>query len=97
MRPPFNVIYIFTNEQSIGECRMVIDDYARGEGTTRGEMRAACNMDNISPPTSIDRPVIVDASEEMAKRICQLSDALAVVALELNTDARRIAPITGAL
>ena len=67
--------------------------YARKEGTTWGEMRPACNLDKIAPPTSIDRTVIVDASEQRAQRLCELIGELDVVAHELQTDVRRIAPI----
>ena len=79
----FNIIYNFTNERSIEECRNMRDDYARNEGTTRDVARLACNRDKQAPPTSIDRPVIVDAPEKRAQRLCELSDALAAAALDL--------------
>ena len=85
------------NAHSIDDCRKIIDDYARNEGTTRGEMIPACNLDKIAPPTSIDMPVTVDETEQMAHRLCELSDALAAVALELNTDVQRSAPSLGNL
>ena len=79
----FNTIYNFMNERSIDECRNMIDDYARNEGTTWNVTRPACNLEKIAPPTSIDRPVFLDASEKRAKRLCALSDALAAAALDL--------------
>ena len=60
-------------------------------------MGPACNMGKIDPPTSIDRPVILDESEKRAQRLCELSDALAAVALELDADVQRSSPIVGAL
>ena len=75
----------------------MIDGYARNEGTTRGEMRPARNLDKTAPPTSIDRPAAVDATESRARRLRDLSDALATVALELNTGVQRSASILGTM
>ena len=38
------VIYSFMNMYTIDDCRQMIDDYARHEGTTWAVMRAACGL-----------------------------------------------------
>ena len=83
------------NMRSIEECRNMIDDYARNEGTTWEVMRKACNLSLKAPPTSFDRPLIADASERRAQRLRELSDALAVAALVMNTDVQRTASSLG--
>ena len=60
-------------------------------------MRAACNLDKVSPPTSIDIAVIVEEYEKREPTLFELTDALAVVALGRNADIQRIAPSIGIL
>ena len=60
-------------------------------------MRPVCNLDKLPPPTGIDGPVIVDEDGRRAHRLCELIGALAEVALKLNADAQRSAPIIGHL
>ena len=95
LQPFFNIIYSFTNVHIIDECRRMIDAYARNEGTTWGETIPTCNLNKIDPPTCIDRPVIVDASDHRAQRLRELTDALGVVAPELNKDVKRTASSIG--
>ena len=47
------VIYTFTNMHTIEECRQMVDDYARNEGTTWAVMREACGLSEVVAPPNI--------------------------------------------
>ena len=42
------VIYAFMNRHTIEDCRQIIEDYSRNEGTTWAVMRAACGLSEVA-------------------------------------------------
>ena len=93
----FRLIYDFMNLHTIDECRHMIDDYARNEGTTWDVMREACNLDKVRKQTAIATPHIGGEVDREAMRLLELSDALAAVALGRNVDVQLNAGCLGAL
>ena len=49
------VVYAFMNMYTIEDCRQMVDDYARNEGTTWAVMRAACGLSEVVAPPNIGR------------------------------------------
>ena len=93
MKSP-NLIYAFMNKYTIGDCRKMIDDYARNDGTTWAAMREACGIGAVDPPKALEWPKESDASARRIARLTKLSDSLAAVALGRDTD---VQPTPGSL
>ena len=93
----FKLIYAFMNKFTIEDCRKMIDDYARNEGDTWEVMRGACGLDEVAPPTDLEAPKASGAAANRIARLTRLSDALAAVALENDTDVQRTHASLGAL
>ena len=52
------VICTFMNMYAIEDCRQMIDDYARNEGTTWAVMKEACGLSEVVAPSNIGRGII---------------------------------------
>ena len=48
------IIYAFINMYKIADCRQMIDDCARNEGTTWGLMREACGITEVVEPPKFE-------------------------------------------
>ena len=82
----FNIIYSYMNNKTMEEARCTIDSYARTEGTTWRVMRAACGLSPAEPPRKRDNVGEIPRQECEYIRLVELSDALAIAAIEQNCE-----------
>ena len=82
----FNIIYRYANIHTIEGSRIIIDDYARPDGTTWGEMRCARNLSVEHVHRDLRPPSVSDIFGLEKARLVELSDALEVLAIHQNTE-----------
>ena len=85
------------NSHTIAESRRLIDEYAREEGTTWENMRRACGLDVECAKKDHRRPTASEILEKERERLVNLSDALAVLAIEQNVEVSMTPASLGAL
>ena len=74
------------NMHAMAECTEMIDSYARmRNGRTWKTTREACGLKKEVQTTSTEEETLPPAEEEQ-RRLCELSDALVVVAIEHDTE-----------
>ena len=93
----FNIIYRYMNSRTLEDSRRIIDKYARNEGTTWENMRLACNLNVECVQRDLRPPTVSDIFEREKARLVDLSDALAVLAIEQNAEVAMNPSSIGAL
>ena len=79
------------------ESSAIIDGYARGEGATWSTLRKSCGLEVAPAKGDILKPRIHDEVEIARIMTHQLSDALAIAAIDQNAEVIRNQPSLGAL
>ena len=79
-------LYRYMNDSTIEESMAKIDLYARSEGATWRVIRESFGLEVLKHPVDLPNPLAVDPDAATIKKLTELSDALAVVAIEANAE-----------
>ena len=94
----FNIIYRYVNSPTRADSIRITDEYDRTDGNTGwGEMRCARNLPVAHVRRDLRPPTVSDILERETSRLVELSDALAVLAIEQNAEVAMNPSSLGAL